>query len=153
MGGWERDGDSVPPKEPKGLQEKGNVKSKNTGDKVGRTECKGDLRPVGAARSPGAERRSCWSTWRTGPATLTRMKQQVQGELSQESSNSARLDPECQNSPALLPLPLSLHVPPVAASRAAAPCVDVFVLSQALAESATSETGFYSIGNCQDCRK
>lgn len=80
------------------------------------------------------------------------MKQQVQEELSRESSSSARLDPECQNSPAL-PLPPSLHVPPVAASRAAAPCVDVFVLSQALAESATSETGFYSIGNCQDCRK
>lgn len=81
----------------------------------------------------------------------TRMKKQVQGQLSQESRNSARLDPECQNSPALLPP--SLHVPPIAASRAVAPCVDVFVLSQALAESATSETGFHSIGNCQDCRK
>lgn len=79
------------------------------------------------------------------------MKKQVQGELSQESRNSARLDPECQNSPALPPP--SLHVPPVTASWAAAPCVDVFVLSQALAESATSETGFHSIGNCQDCRK
>lgn len=49
-------------------------------DNVGRTECKGDLRPVGAARSPGVERRSCWSTRRTEPATLSRMKkQQVQG--------------------------------------------------------------------------
>lgn len=129
----------------------GEVKSDSAGDSVGRAECKGDLRPVGAAQSPGAERRSCWSTQRTGPATLTRMKQQVQGEVSQESSNSARLDPGCQKSPALLPP--SLHVPPVAASRAAAPCVVVFVLSQALAESATSETAFYSIGNCQDCRK